>query len=793
MEGERLITRVRLKNFRSHINSELLFSSGTNALLGHLGSGKTSVLEGICFGLFGTTPLLQSKKLKLNDVIMNKPIVQNRAEVEVSFQVAEKVYSVKRVVERSRGTTYSELREDGKLVEAPNTQRVTELVEKILKVNFELFSKAIYSEQNALDYFLTIPRGQRMKKMDELLMIDRFEEARVGCVSLQNKIIERKVGKQSMVEKIDVKQLQKSVDEIKSSLSMQLQEVEGLRKALENVTVEKVKMEKDVSELKALKNQLEMLKREEKGISAAIEEVTNSLKILERSLKGIKYEDVEKRLKDVTRFIKEAEDTLIEKNKSYQKLQVQLSKTQAELNVLKKELTKLEKEVSEKIRVRDEFEAYQKSISKDLEKDINNKKEILEKLIGDAEAARARMQDLNDSLLQISSLGGKCPVCDSRLTPSKKRMLIKQRKAKILALKREMEELVKMRKDTETELSQLEEARKKLEEMKKELEDFESLKTELENNRNIYLVLAENEGKMRKELEGLEKELKDLEEKYRVASEDRQKLEMMMFQIRDYTEKSRRISELISEREKCTTKIMEVEKKLEGVDLEKMEKEFAELVGKEKELVAKIVGIESIIKEKEARLKDLEKTLQMVEKERKEIERLEKVIRELKIFEKALTEVQSELRKEFVTSVNYTMNKLWSTLYPYRDFEGIRLNIEEGDYVLQLLSKTGGWINVEGVVSGGERSIACLALRIAFALVLAPQLRVAFLDEPSHNLDSKSLSELAITLRERVGEFLDQVLLITHQEELIDAVNGKSYRLERDKAIDGVTKVEAIE
>lgn len=789
-----MITRVRLKNFRSHLDSELVFSAGTNALLGHLGSGKTSVLEGICFGLFGTTPLLQSKKLKLNDVIMNKPMVQNRAEVEVSFQVAEKVYSVKRVVERNKGTTYSELREDGKLVEAPNTQRVTELVEKILKVNFELFSKAIYSEQNALDYFLTIPRGQRMKKMDELLMIDRFEEARSNCVSLENKIVERKIGKQSMVEQINVEQLQKSIDEIKESLGIQLQEGERLKKVLENVTVEKVRLEKEVSELKSLKNQLETLRREEKGISAAIEEVNNSLKILERSLKGVEYEEVEKKLKEVTRFIKEVGDVLLEKNKSYQKLQAQLSKTQAEIDVLKKEkLEKLEKEVSEKTRIKEEFEAYQKVISKDLEKDIKSKKELLEKIIGETEAARARMQDLNDSLSQIASLGGKCPVCESKLTPAKKRMLIKQRKAKILALKTELEDLAKRRKGTEAELLQLEEAKEKLEEMKRELEDFESLKVELENNKNIYLVLAENEVKMRKELASLEKELEGLQEKYKVASEDKQKLEMLMFQIRDYMEKNRRVSELVSQKERYTTKIVEIEKSLEGIDLEKKERDFTELVGKEKELVTKILGIENIVKEKEERLKELEKTLQMVEGEKKEIEKLEKVVRELKIFEKALTEVQSELRKEFVTSVNYTMNKLWSTLYPYRDFEGVRINVEEGDYVLQLFSKSGGWVNVEGVVSGGERSIACLALRIAFALVLAPQLRVAFLDEPSHNLDTKSLSELAVTLRERVGEFLDQVILITHQEELIDAVNGKSYRLERDKAIDGVTKVELIE
>jgi exonuclease SbcC len=789
-----MITRVRLKNFRSHLDSELVFSTGTNALLGHLGSGKTSVLEGICFGLFGTTPLLQSKKLKLNDLLMNKPVAQNRAEVEVSFQVAEKIYSVKRVIERNKGTTYSELREEGKLIEAPNAQRVTELVEKILKVNFDLFSKAIYSEQNALDYFLTIPRGQRMKKMDELLMIDKFEEARSNCVTLENKIIERKIGKENLIQQVDIQQLQKSINDIKDSLVLQMQEVERLRKELESVTVEKVKLEKEVSELKTLKNQLEILKREEKGLSSAIEEIKKSLQNLENSLKGVRYEEVEKRLKEVTRFIKEVEDVILEKSKGYQKLQAQLSKTQAELDVLRREkLEKLEKEVSEKTRIRDEFEEYRKGISKDLEKDIKSKKELLEKLIGDAEATRARIQDLSDSLAQIMAIGGKCPVCESKLTPARKKMLIKQRKAKIIALQKELEELGEKRKAVETEISELEEVKKKLEEIKRELEDFESLKAELENARSIYSVLAENEQKMLKELNELEKLLKDLQEKHKIASEDKQKLEILMFQIKDYTEKSKRIAELISEREKYVTRIVKLEEILKGVDVEKKEREFTELVGKEKELVTKILGMESVIREKKERLKELEKTLQMVEKEKKEVERLETIVRELKIFEKALTEVQSELRREFVTSVNYTMNKLWPTLYPYKDFEGIRLNVEEGDYVLQLFSRTGGWVNVEGIASGGERSIACLALRIAFALVLAPQLRVAFLDEPSHNLDSKSLSELAITLRERVGEFLEQVILITHQEELMDAVNGKSYRLERDKFSDGVTRVEPLE
>jgi len=139
--------------------------------------------------------------------------------------------------------------------------------------------------------------------------------------------------------------------------------------------------------------------------------------------------------------------------------------------------------------------------------------------------------------------------------------------------------------------------------------------------------------------------------------------------------------------------------------------------------------------------------------------------------------------------VNFTMNKLWNTLYPYQDFVGIKLSIEEGDYVLQLKERSGRFINADGIASGGERSIACLALRIAFALVLAPQLRWLVLDEPTANLDVRAIEDLAETLRERIGEFVDQVFLITHDEKLEGAVTGSLYRLEREKEKEGVTRI----
>ena len=46
---------------------------------------------------------------------------------------------------------------------------VTREVERILQMDYDLFQRAVYSEQNALDYFLQIPKGKRMDKIDSML------------------------------------------------------------------------------------------------------------------------------------------------------------------------------------------------------------------------------------------------------------------------------------------------------------------------------------------------------------------------------------------------------------------------------------------------------------------------------------------------------------------------------------------------------------------------------------------------------------------------------------------------
>jgi exonuclease SbcC len=785
-----MITKLKLKNWRSHLDSEFDFSSGTNALLGSMGSGKTSVLDSICFALFGTFPNLQSKKLKLDDILMKKPTEKSIAAVEVHLQLDGKIYTIKRSIERGKGTTYSEIRENEKLLESPNSQRVTEMIEKILKVNYELFSKAIYSEQNALDYFLTIPKGQRMKKIDELLMIDKFEKARANTVSLINKIADRKSGKQSIIDKTDIDLLQKNIRESKASLDKTLAEKNNLKKSLDETIEEREGVEHEVNLLKKIKDDLELLRRDERGIRSAVEEISRSLQQLEETTKGKSQKDIEKKSNELIEKIASIDKSLKDNRLQFERITSDISEFKIKMEFLKNEkIQKLEKEIPEKMKLKEELKALMSKTGDDVVKQLEEKKNLFQKTFEEFQSLKSKIESMEESLLQLSYAESFCPICDSKLTDERKNLLIQQKQNKVEDLKEKFLSVSKEKLKVEEDLKVLETAGKRIDEILVQVKDFDNAMKDLEKSRKDFFEMSTLAIKTMNELSAVRREIEEMEKQSLENSEEKKRLEILSIMLKDFQEKKNRYDDLIDQESGIEAKIKQTENKLLEKDFEFLENQLRNLLGKEKEIETKISSFDQLIEEKELRIKEYSDSLNLVLNEMKEVKKLEKLIKELKIFEKALEQTQIELRTEFIEAVNFTMNKLWNTLYPYQDFIGIKLNIEEGDYVLQLQERSGRYMNADGIASGGERSIACLALRIAFALVLAPQLRWLVLDEPTHNLDSRAVEDLAETLRERIGEFVDQVFLITHDEKLEDSVTGSLYRLEREKEKDGVTKV----
>src|SRR3989338_11680420 len=182
-----MIKRVQLQNWRTHKDSEFEFSRGTNVLVGPMGAGKSSVMSGICFALFGTFPEVVARDLKLEEVITSKPHPAEYARVKVEFDYGGEEYAVERTIHR-KGTNEGKLYRGGKLIAGPKTTEATARLEEILEMNYDLFSRAVYSEQNQLDYFLRLSAAQRKEKFDELLEISKYENVRGNAVALSNRL-----------------------------------------------------------------------------------------------------------------------------------------------------------------------------------------------------------------------------------------------------------------------------------------------------------------------------------------------------------------------------------------------------------------------------------------------------------------------------------------------------------------------------------------------------------------------------------------------------------------------------
>ena len=219
------------------------------------------------------------------------------------------------------------------------------------------------------------------------------------------------------------------------------------------------------------------------------------------------------------------------------------------------------------------------------------------------------------------------------------------------------------------------------------------------------------------------------------------------------------------------------------------------LIAEVSDLNARAGQLPARIRDKRRLIDELSRRIREIEEARRTVERDEKALENLAVLLNALDDVQIAVRRDFVDVINSVLDDVWSRLYPYGDYSGVRVKIEgegrkAGDYVLQL-RESGGWVNVDGVASGGERTLAALALRIAFARSLT-NIGILLLDEPTHNLDSNGIERLTEVLAEGIPEVLDQVLLITHDDEMEKAATGRAYRLVRNKGADEPTRVKGI-
>ena len=758
-----MIRKLVLKNWKSHEETELEFGPGTNILVGMMGAGKSAVLDAISFALFGKFP--RQREVKLSGAITARPVEKQEAEVALDFDADGKAYSVRRIVKR-KGAPEAEFSVDGSL-QMSEPEKVTELVEEALKVKYDVFCRAIYSEQNRLDYFLLLPPKERKRQMDELLGIDRFGNARDNLVTLVNRLSAMRDERAARIGMAGLDVLLKARDgALKKAQEAEL----GLSQARAKMAGAKE------SALAAEKefNALERAKREfdsETEAKIKLEGQAGSLEALARE----KEAACRGRLSPeaIASEAAKANESLLAAQEGKRALDREISEKSGEAGRLGALAAEMKRNAEAKALLGERMASLENEfggIAGARLKIAELAQAEADARAAEAEAAR-RIPEVEAEISALGKVDGKCPVCESPLE-EKKRQELAEGKNSLL------DGLGKRKAEAAQNAGRAKAEKERLAPLLSEMESAERKIAEISGALDAGKGAAERLGEARAALGALEEKRRMLERDVQSFSN---RAEALRNDAAAWDEVARLRAKVAEAKEgiiRATMKIASARFNSEAYSKVRKSAEDARVnVGR---LEGELRALDAEAAAAKERVSGAESALKDAERDKEELERISAACSQMEKVRDAVAETQSALRGELVEAINGTMAGIWQSVYPYRDYTGARLMPYENDYSLEL--KAGeGWVPVDGFASGGERACAALALRMAFAMVLVPNLRWLVLDEPTHNLDAQGIRALVDVLREGLPGIVDQVFVITHDEALKDAASARLYRFERDK------------
>lgn len=171
---------VSWKNFLSTGNSAnkvQLNRSATTLIIGKNGEGKSTILDALCFGLFGK-PFRDIKKNQLINSINQKQCM-----VEIEFSIGSVDYVIKRGIKPNVFEIYS----NGQLLNQDAASRDYQKVleQQILKLNYKTFTQVVILGSASFVPFMQLPSSQRREVIEDILDIRVF--------SVMNQLLKEKI------------------------------------------------------------------------------------------------------------------------------------------------------------------------------------------------------------------------------------------------------------------------------------------------------------------------------------------------------------------------------------------------------------------------------------------------------------------------------------------------------------------------------------------------------------------------------------------------------------------------
>ena len=268
---------VTWKNFLSTGNTPIeiaLNNSPSTLIIGDNGSGKSTVLDALTFGLFGK-PFRRIKKDQLVNSVNSRDCT-----VEVYFDIGKRRYLVIRGIKPTRFEIYM----DGKLVNQDASSRDYQklLENNILKLNHRSFTQVVILGSSSFIPFMQLTAAARREVVEEILDIKVFSlmnyilkqrvkdnKEKSKDIAYQNDLLEHKIRLQNdkiseakEASKISLKALEKKIKKNADDMEKLNEEVESLKVLVteweKDILPKHEKVDEDRTELNRIKYKMDL-------------------------------------------------------------------------------------------------------------------------------------------------------------------------------------------------------------------------------------------------------------------------------------------------------------------------------------------------------------------------------------------------------------------------------------------------------------------------------------------------------------------------------------------------------
>ncbi len=761
-----MLSSIRLLNWRSHADTTIRFSAGANLFLGPMGSGKSSVVDALCFALYGTYPKLGRRDVTVEDV-GNFRHPEKPVKVELEWDedgTAGRKYKVIRDLSESQGWLYV----DGKLVQK-GARAVTEEVEKILQIPYELFSRAVYAEQNRLDHWLSLPAGPRKAELDRLLGLDKFEKARKASGDAIHSLKEKASAMEAAAPAGQIEEMKKGIGTLGASLASREANLDALAKKHSELSASLASSQKKYDEAEKI-----MFKRQ--SLEQAMQRSLGTIRTLEQMLAGqpkdVKIEDIKSQTAGYALQRQKIETVLKELQNKRQTVSQSIGQIDSQINneklkaskasALKEKLMQLLEGKGAQV-LKEELSSSQSSLQQSISRQaglqisIEDEKKVLQAL----EVGKAHGESLHPA--------AHCPVCSQPLDENAREKLRTEHEANAKKLKADSIRAQQLILSSRERIDSL------------TVRDAEATRLATQISALVseadLLKLQESLSQAKADSHELLAQVYSVSEQLKAVQAKESELSQTLSKLSDALEWQARLAS-----DKAF--LQEVEKQLASCQLPpeewlKIKLTRDVLIKEGAQASERLKSEQALLSAQKLMLEQSLKSAALLEERRAQALAMRSQMDEIGSFRSILLTTQAQMRSRVLEEINLALNRLWPLVYPYGDWSAVRLVGDEKDYSIQIYQ--GQWKALDAHASGGERACLALAVRAALSILLTPHLGWLILDEPTHNLDGQAVQSLGRALAERIPQVIGQVIVITHDMQLLESTPARVFRFARDK------------